>query len=155
MVKGANREDPDLHPHPTPSGYRYYFYPKHHGAGRPTDARWLPEMSREEEFAVFVMADRYELSDDKGDLYGLRIRGTVPTHEILILGTRYEQVARFWNPSQSSHWHGYPLWPIIQRGSLNRKDQKNRPPKEVLQKMVDSGLLNEKQLYRLMKGDTA
>jgi hypothetical protein len=109
---------------------------------------------REEEFAVFVMADVHELSDDKGDLYGLRIRETIPAHEIRFLGTRYEQVAHFWNPPQGSPWHGYPLWPIIQRGSLNRKDQKNRPPRAVLQKMVESALLNEKQMNKLLKGDT-
>jgi hypothetical protein len=154
MARRANQEDRDLHPDPTPSGYRYYFHPKHHGAGSSSDARWLPEMSRDEEFAVFVLADEHDLSDDKGDLYGLRIRGTVPAHEILFLGTRYEQVAHFWEASQGSPWHGYPVWPIIQRGSLNRKGQQHRPAKEVLQAMVGAGLLNLKQLYKFMKGDT-
>jgi hypothetical protein len=155
MARRANREDPDLHPDATPSGYRYYFHPKHHGAGSPTDARWLPEMSRAAEFAVFVMADIHELNDEKGDLYGLRIWGTIPAHEILLLGTRYEQVAHFWNPPQGSPWHGYPLWPIIQKGSLNRKDQKNRPPREVLETMAQAGLLDQIQCHRLMKGKNA
>ncbi len=155
MARRANQEDRDLHPDPSPSGYRYYFYPKHHGYGKPTDGRWLPEMSRDEEFAVFVLADEHDLRDDKGDLYGLRIRGTVPAHEILFLGTRYEQVARFWEASRGSPWHGYPLWPIIQRDALNRKAQKCRLPKEVLQVMIQAGLLDQKPYYRLMKGDTA
>jgi hypothetical protein len=111
-------------------------------------------MSRDEEFAVFVLADREQLSDNRGNLYGLRITGTVPGHQILYLGTRYEQVAHFWVASQGSPWHGYPLWPIIQKGSLNRKGQENRPPKDVLRKMVGAGLLTEKQRYWLMKGDT-
>jgi hypothetical protein len=102
MARKANQDDPDLHPDPSPSGYRYYFHPKHHGRGPADDARWLPlpEMSREEEFAVFVMADVHELSDNKGNLYGLRIRGSIPGHQILFLGTRREQVARFWKAPQ-------------------------------------------------------
>jgi hypothetical protein len=84
----------------------------------------------------------------------LRISGSVPKHEILFLGTRYEQVAHYWEASQGSPWHGYPLWPIIQRRSLNRKDQRHRPPKDVLQKMVNKCLLTDKQRYRLQKGDT-
>src|SRR5205823_11649929 len=103
-------------------------------------ARWLPEMSRDEEFAVFVMSDRHQLSDDKGHLYGLRIRGIVPGHEILFLGTRYEQVARFWKAPTGSPWHGYPLWPIDEMGSLNRKGQQYRPPKDLFQRMVTEGL---------------
>jgi hypothetical protein len=155
MAKKADRDDRDIHPDPSPSGYRYYFHPKHHGAGSPSDAKWLPEMTREEEFEVFAMADRHHLSDDGGDLYGLRISGSIPDHEILFLGTRYEQVAHFWEASEGSPWHGYPLWPILRRDSLNRKGQQYRPPKEVLEKMVGAGLLTDKQRYRLMKGDRA
>ncbi len=154
MARRPEREDRDVHPELSPSGYRYYFYPKHHGAGPLEAARWLPEMSPDEEFSVFVLADTHHLSDDRGNLYGLRIRGPVPDHEILFLGTRYEQVARFWEAAANSPWHGYPLWPIIQRGSLNRKSQQYRPPRDALQKMVDSRLLTDKQRYRLLKGDT-
>ncbi len=49
--------------------------PKHHGAGLPSDSRWLPDLTRPEEFQVFDMADFHELRDEDGDLYGLRISG--------------------------------------------------------------------------------
>jgi len=35
----------------------YCFTPKHHGAGLKSDACWLPDLPRPEEFAVFDMAD--------------------------------------------------------------------------------------------------
>jgi hypothetical protein len=110
-------------------------------------------MSRDEEFAVFAMADHHRLSDAKGNLYGLRIRGSIPGHRILFLGTRREQVARFWKASQGSPWHNNPPWPIDKRGSLNRKGQQYSPPKEVLRRMVQERLLDETQLYKLIKGD--
>jgi hypothetical protein len=52
------------------SEYRYQFIPKHHGADRDA-AEWRPELTLEEEFAVFNLADEHDLSDDEGQLYGL------------------------------------------------------------------------------------
>ncbi len=82
-----------LHPRRTErSGYEYYFYDKHHKAGYSEDAQWLPEMTHDEEFAVFNLADSHELSNEKGDLYGLRLSAE---GNVLILGTREAQVAEF------------------------------------------------------------
>ena len=53
-----------IHPVPTRrSEYRYLFYDKHHGRGGPDAAQWLPSLSQDEEFAVFDLADRDELSE--------------------------------------------------------------------------------------------
>jgi hypothetical protein len=63
--------DPE-HPIPTKrGGYRYLFLAKHHGAGSKSDARWLPELSRDEEFAVFDDADFHDISDEQENLYGV------------------------------------------------------------------------------------
>ncbi len=143
----------DIHPQPTQrSGHTYCFTPKHHGAGSKTDSQWLPDLPRIEEFAVFDLADRLDLSDPDGNLYGLRIRqgGTRP--EILKLGTRQELIARFWAEEGPRHWHGHPLWPIDEQGSLNRKSQKYQPPREVFDRMVEAGLLNAAQARRLRIG---
>ena len=56
------------------SGYLYLFYNKHHGRGGPEAAQWLPGLSRDDEFAVFDVADRDDLSDVRGWLYGMRPR---------------------------------------------------------------------------------
>jgi hypothetical protein len=38
-------------------------------------------------------------------------------------------------------------------GSLNRKGQQYRPPKDLLQRMVTEGLLTDKQRQKLIKGN--
>src|SRR4051794_19996466 len=100
-----------LHPHRTRrSGQQYFFYDKHHRAGHSEDAQWLPDMTRVEEFAVFDLADFHDLSDDKGDLYGLHLS---PEGMVMYLGTRDEQVAEFPVAREGHAWHGYPVWPIM------------------------------------------
>jgi len=129
--------------------HSYCFTPKHHGAGSRSDACWLPNLPRAEEFAVFDMADLHQLSDDDGNLYGLRIRQNNTKREVLELGTRHEVIARFWVEARRNHWHGHPLWPVIAKGPLNRKSQDYSPPKEVFAKMVAANVLTEIQAGRL------
>ena len=75
-------------------GYRYFFYDKHHGRGGPEAARWATDILEEEEFGIFDQADRLDLSDKQGNLYGIRLR-TLRQREVLLLGTLGQQVAKF------------------------------------------------------------
>jgi hypothetical protein len=144
----------DLHPERTSRRHLVYcFYPKHHGAGSSTDACWLPELTRPEEFAVFEMADYNDLSDEAGNLYGLRIVVIDEKRLFEELGTRHELIARFWAAEEQEHWHGHPLWPVREKRSLNRKRQRYSPPREVLDRMVESGVLTLNQSRRLKTGD--
>lgn len=127
----------------------YCFTAKHHGAGLKSDSRWSPALSRQEEFAVFDMADENQLSDADGNLYGLRIAGLGEQRRILALGSRNELIARFWAEDAEAPWHGHPLWPVITRDSLNRKKQGNAPPKAVFDRMVEANVLTEVQAARI------
>ncbi len=70
----------DIYPEQTKNGLSYCFTPKHHGPRSKTVARWLP-MPRSEEFEVFNLADTYQLQDENGNLYGLRISTNAAGHE--------------------------------------------------------------------------
>ena len=141
-----------IHPIPTRrSGYRYQFYDKHHGRGarRSDAARWLPSLSRQEEFAVFDTADWHEIADERGWLYGVRAKdaaGVIPD-----LGTRGEQIAEFPFARPNETWHGYPLWPLSEEGPANRRGEKARPSKEVFLRMEAEGLLTPRERKRLLK----
>ncbi len=141
-----------VHPQRTRrSGYEYFFYDKHHKPGYSEDAQWLRDMTEAEEFAVFDLADLHEISNEKGDLYGLRLdaEGT-----IMALGTRGEQVAEFPVAREGHAWHGYPAWPIMW---LDRDEKKRKypAPREALDKMQDAGLITESQGKRLARGRQA
>jgi hypothetical protein len=137
-----------LYPKPTRrSKHRYFFYDKHHKLGDSEEAQWLPDLSQDEEFAIFDSADWHEVSNDKGDLFGLRKKNG----DVLDLGTRKEQVAKFPVTSPGQPWHGYPVGPL-QKGRAGA----NPPvPLQVLAKMVDKGLLTAKQRRRLAGGKYA
>lgn len=63
-----------LHPIATQrSSFRYFFYDKHHGRGRPEAAQWSPNLSDDEEFAIFDQADLLDLSDEHENLYGISV----------------------------------------------------------------------------------
>jgi hypothetical protein len=108
-------------------------------------------MTHDEEFAVFDLADLHDLSDEKGDLYGLRLG---PEGTIMSLGTREEQVAEFPVAPEGHAWHGYPAWPIM-RLDRDKKERKNPAPREALAKMKEAGLITEKQRKRLARGKQA
>ncbi len=137
-----------IHPQPTRrSSYRYLFYNKHHGYDDRA-SRWT--LSQDEEFAVFDTADFHDLSDDRGWLYGVRphIGGRIPE-----LGTEGQQLAEFPSARDNEPWHGYPLWPLKDKGPENRRGEKRRPSRDVFQRMEDEGLLTPRDRKRLWKGN--
>ena len=150
-VANENSEHPgDVHPKSTRRNkYFYFFYEKHHRNGPSEHAQWLdePELTTAGEFQVFDDADYHEISDDNGNLFGLRRRGDDGC--ISPLGTRGEQVACFPCTRLSQPWHGYPIWPI----EVQRDGERLRPiAKAVLILMVDVQVITQKEKRRLGKG---
>jgi hypothetical protein len=135
---------------PSAVGYRYFFYDKHHGRGGPEASRWLPELSDDDEFAIFDQADLLDLSDEHGNLYGIRV-GLEHDREVLPLGTRQQQIAKFPISRQGTPWHGFPLGPLEYRTSGPAPPVRDLPG-EPLSKMVNHGLLTGAQRRRLLKG---
>ena len=128
--------------------YRYLFAAKHHGSTAGA-AQWSPDLSAEDEFAVFDRADEWELADEDGNLYGVLPHGE---DSLRHLGIWHEQIAEFPCAAEGMPWHGYPLWPINHEGPSNRRKQKYRPEQEVLNRMVEVGLITKPMRTRLMKG---
>jgi hypothetical protein len=91
---------------------------------------------------VFEGADNREIMDEAGNLYGALPEG----QSLRFLGTRWQQVAKFPLVAVGQPWHGYPVWPV-------GEDERNRPPKTVLNKMTETGLISASMRRRLMKGD--
>jgi hypothetical protein len=151
MANGDLANDPSNGPvHPVPTrrrGLRYFFYVKHHRPGNSKDAQWRPDLDLADEFAIFDEADFLDLSDDKGDLYGLRRDPTDGSFDVI--GTRGEQIAEFPVASPNQAWHGYPCWPLRRRDDGARKA---RPSREALDRMVASGVITPKQRSRLAGG---
>jgi hypothetical protein len=141
-----------IHPVPTQnSGYRCLFYDKHHGRGGPDASQWLASLSRDDEFAVFDVADREDLKDERGWLYGVRPRDTAG--RLPDLGTCGQQIAEFPLARLIDPWHGYPLWPLGENGPENRKGEKGRPSKVVFLRMEAVGLLTARERKRSHKGN--
>lgn len=140
-----------LFPHVTQrSGYRYFFYQKHHGRGGPEAAQWATDVDEEEEFGIFNQADSFDTTDHQGSLYGIRLR-LEPNRQVLVLGTVGQQVAKFPEASTGPHWHGFPLGPL--QKNLDTPHPPERPlPRDALQKMVDAQLLTNPERKRLLKG---
>jgi hypothetical protein len=138
---------PEHHDRTRRRSLRYCFYIAHHGRGVSDDSQWAEELSEVEEFAIFDEADWLDLSDATGNLYGLR---RSPDGTILDLGTRGEQISKFWETHEATPWHGFPLWPLAVDGPENRRRQP--APKAALEKMERIGLLLPKQRRRLQKG---
>lgn len=132
------------------SRYGYEFTPKHHGAV-PGAAQWLPSLSYDDEFQVFNVADREDLSDGRGWLYGVR----KVADELLDLGTWCQQVAEFPSASAGQAWHGYPIWSVSELAPGNRRGHRMRPDRTVFDKMEAAGMLTKRQRRRLLKGDHA
>jgi hypothetical protein len=129
---------------------RYQFTPKHHGC-QPGAACWHPDLTREQEFAVFDIADDHLCCDDGGNLYGV---GRSDQDESLwILGTWNQQIALFPLASDGTPWHGYPLYPLNEHAPENRQGDRLRPPKEVFSKMNAAGLITRRERKRLMRGE--
>lgn len=137
------------HTRPTKKRKRYLFTIKHHALRDESEhAQWSRDLSEDEEFAVFELADDNDLADGDGDLYGVLLSGKRTLRSIGRLG---EQLGFFWEPSPGSfEWHGHPLYPLNESG-LSEGHQKNRiwPPKHVLSKMVECGIIAASMRKRL------
>ena len=137
-----------VYPEPTPVNHRcYFFYDKHHTpANVESAAQWLPGLPPAEEFGVFELADRHDLSNSTGHLFGLRIRERL----VLELGMLGEQVAAFPVVRGDKPWHGYPHWPLAKDGGPDGRTYP--PPRQALRKMESAGLISSKQRRRLEAG---
>ena len=127
---------------------RYCFSSAHHGRGAPDDSQWADDLGRDEEFGIFDQSARLDLSDTKGNLFGLR---RAQDGTILDLGTQGQQIAKFWMAPEHSPCHGFPLWSLAPNAAGNRKNQP--APREAITKMEEAGLLSPTQRKRLLKGD--
>ena len=145
----SGEEPGHLHPVPTRNQHWYFFHDKHHGRGGPEASRWATDLSELEEFAIFDQADSLELSDESGNLYGLRL-GEGGPQNLRDLGTLGQVVAKFPWSHPGQPWHGFPLAPIQPVRPPHPPDR--RVPKAVLRTMQERGLLNDIQRRRLQKG---
>jgi hypothetical protein len=128
---------------------QYQFTPKHHGQGGDA-AQWLPELTWDEEFSVFDMADLHQFAADDGSLYGLLVDGET----LRDLGTWTQQIAKFPVAREGEPWHGYPVWAVNDDDAPARQsDQKNRPPKTVFLLMEEARVITARDRKRLFKGD--
>lgn len=148
MSSSAETYPGPLHPERTDrNGYQYFFYEKHHNPHHQDASQWLPDLSHDEEFAIFNQADGGEIADANGNIFGLR-QG--PGGRILILGTADQQVAEFPHADPGRAWHGYPMWPIRDRKATGRSRQP--VPREALRKMEAAGWITANQRRRLESG---
>jgi hypothetical protein len=129
------------------SAFRYQFTSKHHGADAEA-AQWLPELTLEDEFAVFNLADQHDLSDDDGRLYGVLL----VDQNLRQLGTWFQQIAEFPAVRSGEAWHGYPIWPANELAPENRRGQRMRPARVVFTKLERAGLIDAGQKRRLIRG---
>ncbi len=134
------------------SHYQYLFTAKHHGAGSSGDACWSSDVSRDEEFSVFDVADLHLFAADNGWLYGV-LRDA--KNELRDLGTWQQQVAEFPKANEGVPWHGYPIWAVNEDAPANRAGQDMRPPKKVFKQFEKEGLITARERKRLLKGDHA
>lgn len=150
----ATGEEDPVHPTPTRrSEYCYKFTDKHHGGGKWDDARWLPDLSRPDEFTVFDTADYHSIADAQGWLYGM-LRGI--DGKLRELGTWQQQVATFPFANPGQLWHGYPIWAVNKFiAPPNRADNKMMPPKAVFRQMERVGIITKRERKKFEKGDCA
>ena len=141
--------DPE-HSEPTRrNGYRYLFSVKHHGGGSRDDSQWMQNLSREQEFTVFDVADCFEVKDEDGWLFGVWSEDG----KLQDLGTWGQQIAAFPSARKGVPWHGYPIWAVSQDAPENRSTQKLRPSKQIFLKLEEVSLITKRQRKRLWKGD--
>jgi hypothetical protein len=131
------------------SGHRFFFYTKRHG-GDHRAAQWDSDLSREEEFGIFDLADLHDLSDDRGWLYGV---GREADGALRMLGTWGQQIAEFPYAREGEPWYGYPLYTLNENAPDNRRAERYRPAREVFRKLEEAGLLTTRERKKLYKGD--
>jgi hypothetical protein len=142
----------------TRRGLVYVFTPKHHGASY-RSACWNSDISLEEEFVIFDVADgiiappgvdNRQVADQSGNLYGHQV---APQGSLRQLGIWHEQLAEFPHQQDGDSWHGYPVWPILPPAPDNLLGQRCRPDSVVFDRMVELGIITNTQSRRLKKGD--
>jgi hypothetical protein len=143
------KHDYRVHPEKSLKGHPYKFHEKHRNCTRNDHGCWRKEYTRPMEFALFQDAETQEFSDEDENLYNVHKDG----NEYIELGTRQELMAFFWNPHSNAEWHGFPTWPIKTREDYNRKGERYRPSKIVMQKFVDKGRMSERDADRIRRGD--
>jgi len=117
---------------------------KHHGGpDSHGESQWLPELSWDEEFSVFNLADEHEIDDDAGNMYGV-LRGE--DGQLREIGDDYQELAFFAYAREGQMWHGYPLHPI------SSGSNENNPPKAAYTLLTRTGLLSKTECKRLSKG---
>ena len=139
--------------YPIPTSHRslpYCFTPKHHSGPRNTNAQWC--INRDEEFLVFNMADVNELEDSDKNLFGICVRQEGKRLRLVHLGTKREQIARFWFESNGSHWHGHPLWPTLTKQKTNRSNQAYCPD-SIIDLMKAKEIISFAAARKLKRGD--
>jgi hypothetical protein len=144
------KSDHRLHPTRTVKGRAYIFVDKHHHPPKGDHACWLRSISRDDEFLLFQEAETGNFEDEKGHLWNVHRNAA---EEYLEIGTRHELMAIFWNPHSASEWHGHPRWPVKTSQDYNRKNQGYEPPRSVMETMVRSGRVNQRDAERIMRGD--
>lgn len=135
----------ELHPVATKCGKRYLFTKKHHGG---VGSQWHPDLTKEEEFSVFCVADENEIADSRKWLFGM----LMTSGKLKCVGTQKQSVAGFPFTRGKQPWHGFPLYPLKEQGPKNRRGQQCRPEANVFKKLVKAGLLTPGQMGRLQKG---
>jgi hypothetical protein len=151
--KGVGVHD---HEHPVPTrlnGLRYLFTAKHHGGWRSRDATWLPTLAEDHEFSVFDDAEAKQIADSSGNLFGLLNDADGGLQD---LGTRGEQIAKFWKSAPGRPWHGFPAFPL--KDDLvnhNRQGQTARPEKQIFDPMLQVEAIDRAAWKRLKKGKHA
>jgi len=125
------------------NGLRYLFTAKHHGGWKSRHATWLPTLTEEEEFSVFDDADANQVSDAAGNLFGVLFDGNEGLQD---LGTRGEQIAKFWYSPPGSPWHGFPAFPLKDDVVMqNRQGETARPERQVLDRLLEVGAINRER----------
>ena len=105
-------------------------------------------MTHDEEFAVFDLADFHDLSNEKGDLYGLHLS---PERSIMIWGLEKNRWRSFLFRKEIIPGMAIRAWPIIGWSGTSRSEI-SLPPKDALEKMKHAGLITENQRKRLARG---
>lgn len=129
------------------SNLAYQMTSKHHRSNSTSEeAQWRGSLTDDEEFLVFDLADLHALeSFPDGDLFGV-----LPNEEgeLLEIGSRDEQLAKFPVQPVAMRWHGYPM-------RCEYKNDPRGPDRQVWSRLVAAGLATEEQVMRLKRGQNA
>jgi hypothetical protein len=113
----------------------------HRSASGTRHAKSLWTISRDDECHMFCEAEWSNWSDGKGNYWAISKDGQV------VIGKQGERVAFFDGPGNVlDPWHGYPVGPPSKTGVPTTR----RPPKELIDRWMDSGWIKYVTYARLM-----